>query len=337
MARPSRGSNPKPGPIRLGDFFQPQSRRLIPKVRSCSACGQPTKEGKSYCIDHLHLLAYASKVWEQQEEITKELSRVSRGGKIPEGSLVVATILKTLSIEEMPLRELADQTDVPFGLIGVYIQRMEKIGLVDVRPTPGKTRIVSQASPKQVLSTKLVAKEMGVSRDTVTFWVTKGLPIYHKGKRGQESLFDLSIVKQWYVEFKKKDSANRRAQTKADWSQVYQLALAQGVDAAATRFGLNKNVVRRKIHAMGAPVLAPVSHRTITVTEAANHMGVYPVTVFKWITQGAPHDRLIMAHKKRARLLVNLTEIKEWRQAKEQALKEMNQRKATEMNLRGRR
>jgi phage terminase Nu1 subunit (DNA packaging protein) len=164
-----------------------------------------------------------------------------------------------------------------------------------------------------LVTTKELAKLLDVSEAAIDVWVEKGVP-HHKIGRTRLRMFDPKVVRVWHKKHLEQAAIARKKQGYGDefWKEVADYAEKHGIAAATKQYSyVNSQTILRKIKPYGViPTIAPISHRTKSLKEAAAEIGLKPVTVHRWTSQGAPHDRVLLGRKEI--IMVDTDELKKW-------------------------
>jgi len=96
------------------------------------------------------------------------------------------------------------------------------------------------------------------------------------------------------------------------WKEVGEYAAAHGIAMTVQQYSyIHHETILRKLRKQGIiPKAQPISHRTSSLKEAAMQLNLQPVTVHRWTSNGAPHDRVLFGRKEV--ILVDAEELRKW-------------------------
>lgn len=93
-------------------------------------CSGRTVGNKPYCLDHVHLMPYAAKIQEREED--RELEIKLKGGP-PINGFVAQDLLGAIKLNQSSIPALSRDLRVPHGVVERLVQKLVKAGLVTVR------------------------------------------------------------------------------------------------------------------------------------------------------------------------------------------------------------
>lgn len=140
-----------------------------------------------------------------------------------------------------------------------------------------------------LITTREIAKALGVSRRTIQKYINRGCPCVRAGL-GKPNRFNLPVVLEWRRVYTDKAKAAPRVHSKPGW-------------------------VRWKEERVEDEGSADDPARIKTANEAGFALGVTPSTVLRWAKDyGCPHVAIRSAIGKNAHRLFSIDEVREWAQ-----------------------
>jgi phage terminase Nu1 subunit (DNA packaging protein) len=192
-------------------------------------------------------------------------------------------------------------------------QKRSAVGKKRQQKTLRRTVKKGRSIKDTLVTTKELAALLGVSEAAIDVWVEKGVP-HHKIGMGRLRMFDPDEVKVWHQEHLRLAAIARKKQGYGEefWQEVADYAKKHGISATKDQYSyVHYQTILKKIRKYGViPTVEAISHRTKSIKDAAADIGLKAVTVHRWTSQGAPHDRVLRGKKEI--ILVDVDELKKW-------------------------